>query len=239
MKSVNFRALRAMLLLLASGVIFSSCNKMNDGENNNTAVAGVMGFNMAPDQAAIAITIDGNSITNSPLGYNNYTGMYIAVYAGNRTFRTYSINGNTSLAETSVALDTNKYYSIYFLGTSGNYKHVFAEDKFDEMSGSNGKAYIRYIQAITDSTPSRVRITGGGNTWVDEDAGYSQTSAFVAVDPGELNIDLSNSADVDVSRTITVEAKKVYTILFMGISDSNNPELAEQIKFVTNGSLAD
>lgn len=239
MKLMNFRALTAMLMFLASGVIFSSCNKMNDNDDNNAAVAGVMGFNMAPDQDAIVMTLDGNAISNSPLGYNNYTGMYVAVYAGNRTFRTYNVNGSIPLTETGVSLDTNKYYSVYFLGTSGNYKHVFAEDKFDEMSGSNGKAYIRYIQAITDSTPSRVRITGGGNTWVDEDAGYSQTSAFVAVDPGELNIDLSNSADVDVSRTITVEAKKVYTILFMGISDSNNPELAEQIKFVTNGSLAD
>lgn len=234
---MSFRAFPAMLVILATGILLASCNKMNNDGNNNTAVSGVMAFNMAPDQSAIGITLDGNAISNVPLGYNSYTGMYVAVFSGAREFRTYSVNSSTQLAATSVLLDTNKYYSIYFLGTTGNYRHVFAEDKFDEMSGTNGKAYIRYIQAIPDSTASRVNITGGGTTWVDEDAGYSRISDFVAIDPGEITVDLNNSSNVDASRTITVEAKKVYTILFIGLPGSSNPDMSEQIKFVTNGTL--
>lgn len=237
MKKMSFYARLGILVLLATAVIFTSCNKVNDGDNNNAAVAGIMGFNMAPDQEAIGITLNGNAISNIPLTYNSYTGMYVAVFAGNRQIRSYSATTGAILAETNVVLDTNKYYSVYFLGTTGHYKHVFAEDKFDEMSGTNGKAYIRYIQAIPDSAVSHINISAGSTNWVDEDAAYSHISNFVAIDPGEITVGINNGTNVDTTRSITVEEKKIYTILLMGQPDADNPEKAVQIKFVANGTL--
>lgn len=237
MKKMTFRALTGMLMIIAAGVLFSSCNKNDDSDQPDLAVAGLMGFNMAPDQYAIGITLDGSSISNVPIGYDSYTGMYVAVFAGNRQLRTYGMSNSNLLAENSVVFDTSKYYSVFFMGANGNYRHVIAEDKFDELSGANGKAYVRFIQSIPDSTDSRVVISGNGTNWVDQDAGFGDISEFVAVDPGEIAISVNNSADVALSRTITVEAKKIYTVLIMGHPDSQLPEAEGSIRFISNGSL--
>ncbi|MES1221914.1 MAG: hypothetical protein ABUT20_40830, partial [Bacteroidota bacterium] len=58
---------------------------------------------------------------------------------------------------------------------------------------------------------------------------------FKGVDPGNIDIAVKNNNGMDLSKTITVEQKKVYTILLVGVKDSTLTPL--KINYITNGSL--
>ena len=63
--------------IVTVAVLLAACSKFNDDEtNNNTPVAGLRAFNLAPDQSLIGITLSGNNFTNNPLAYTIFTGSY-------------------------------------------------------------------------------------------------------------------------------------------------------------------
>ncbi len=116
------------------------------------------------------------------------------------------------LVTSSHNFELNKYYSLFVVGIDSNYKNVITTDNFDSLSASSGKAYVRYINAITDSVnTARVTITSNGTAVVEDNAIYASVSEFEAVNAGEINIAVKSNNGVDVNRTISVEPKKVYT----------------------------
>jgi hypothetical protein len=234
---ISFRALSIFLSVLSAGILVSSCNKLDDGDDGQAAVSGLMGFNLAVDQQAIVTTLNGNSLSNAPLSYGNYTGTYVAVYSGNRNIRSFSANGGAELATKDVILDTNMYYSTFLLGVNNNYSQLVVHDDFEGMSSTTGKAYLRYIQAIPGANPVNVLMEAGGTPVFDDLAAFGSVTEFASVDPGDLDITLSNGSNIDTSRTISLEAKKVYTVLLMGQPDATDEEKRPQVKFILNGTL--
>ena len=229
-----------VLAVAASGMLLTACLKSNvDNNNSQTPVAALMGFNLAPDQPAVAITLSGNSLSQSPLAYTNYTGLYQNIYTGTRTVQ--SLNnqaGNSLLASTDFNFEADKYYSAFLVGYNNHYRHVISTDMFDSLSNSQGNAYIRYINAIADSTaqPS-VTIAAGSNNIVSENASFASISGFRAVTPGSVNIAVKSGTAIDTSRAITVEQNKVYTVLLVGVPGATDATQRVQIKFIENGTL--
>ncbi|MBS1567496.1 MAG: DUF4397 domain-containing protein [Bacteroidetes bacterium] len=235
------RALMAVLSIAATGLLLSSCLKNNDNNNTpETPVAGLMGFNLASDQSSVQMSISGNSLSQSPLGYTAYTGGYLTIYTGSRTIESVNTqSGNTTLASTMGNFEQNKYYSVFLLGYNNHYRHVIATDNYDSLSTTGGSAYVRYINAIADTAaqPS-VTITAGGNSVVNENALFGTVSAFKAVSPGNIGIAVKSGAAIDTSRTITVEQNKVYTVLLTGVPGATDDAKKVQIKYVQNGALS-
>src|ERR1700722_12965367 len=89
--SLNSRCLFYAGFLVAAVLLVSSCSK----DKNNTApvhipTAYLMAFNLVPDKTAgVIITLSGNSISNVPIFFTNYTGGYLGVYPGQRQVQTY------------------------------------------------------------------------------------------------------------------------------------------------------
>lgn len=234
------RSMLSVLAVAAAGVLFTSCLKNKDGDSSNIPAAGLMAFNLAPDQQSVVITLDGNVLTQSPLAYTNYTGVYQPVYVGSRTINAYNYQGNNPLATATAAFDQDKYYSVFVVGKDSSYKNVVAVDNFDSLSATAGNAYVRYINAITDSVNiPAVTITAGSNNVVNENAPYAAVSEFKAVAPGSINIAVKNNNGVDASRSITVETNKVYTILLTGKPGATDETTKVQVKFVQNGTITD
>lgn len=77
--------------------LFSSCKKTPD-TGSQLPVAGLMAFNLVPDQASVGFTVSGQNLTNSPLLYTNYTGDYLRIYAGNRDIASFDFNSGATLA---------------------------------------------------------------------------------------------------------------------------------------------
>ena len=220
-------------------VLLAACSKFdNDDNNNNSSAAGLMSFNLAPDQSAVGVALSGSNLTNAPLGYTNYSGTYQPIYPGNRAVESYNYNSDSSIATLNYNFETNKYYSLFVAGANGVYTNIVTRDNFDSLSSGSGKTYVRYINAIPDSTKLTVSITANGNDVINAPAGFSAVSDFVAADPGQVTITVKNGGTIDANRAISLEQGKVYTVLLTGLPGATDTTKAVQIKYILNGSLA-
>ncbi|HMF70766.1 MAG TPA: DUF4397 domain-containing protein, partial [Flavitalea sp.] len=101
------------------------------------------------------------------------------------------------------------------------------------------KAYIRYINAIPDSTQPVVKISSGGSDIFNQAAAFASVSQFTEVAPGSVSINISNNGNINANRNIDLATGKAYTVLFIGKPGESNNEQAVQIKFIENGTLSD
>lgn len=235
-KSFSFirgSVLAASSMLLAA-ILFVSCNKDHNDNNQDVPVAGVMAFNLAPDVQAASITLSGNVLTNQ-LAFGSYTGTYLAVFPGSRPVESFNYMNGGSLATGTYTFDPDKYYSVFVLGTANHYRNVIVSDSLDSLSTS-GPAYIRYVNAIPDSSKPAVTIAAGGTNVISDNASFATVSDFKAVTPGEVTVTVNNGGTINTNRTITLEQRKVYTVLLQG-TPSGTGDQAVQIKYILNGTL--
>jgi hypothetical protein len=235
-KYFSMRSLFVTTGIVLSGLIFVGCNK-DDDTPIDTPVAGLMAANLAPDKAAIGVSLSGNGISGTPLTYTSFTGGYLSIYPGNRPVEAYDYNSGASFTSENFNFEADKYYSLFVVGANDNYRNVIVEDDFNSLSSTSGSAYIRYINALPDSTASTVTISANGGDVVNENASYAAVSNFVEVTAGSVTIDVSNGSTVDATRTITLEERKVYTVLLIG--DPNAPVSNVEIRYIENGTLSD
>jgi hypothetical protein len=220
---------------LSIAVLFSACKK-DKADVVQTPVAGLMAFNLATDQPLVSVGLSGNLLGGAPLNYGSYTGTYLNVYAGNRQVSSYGTSNNL-LDSLTYPFEQGKYYSLFVLGTNNNYKNIIAQDNYDSLTASSGKAYVRYVNAIAGSASSNVIIGSGETNVVSKSASFGEVSPFTAVAPGSLTVNVSNGSSA--SRTITVAQQKAYTILLMGQPNQTDSTKAVQIRFIENGTVTD
>lgn len=218
-------------------LLFSACRK-SDNTQNELQVAGLMAFNLAIDKPGVVITLSNNTLTPGSIPYAGYTGGYYNIYPGNRNVQAYDIsNTTTSITNSTHTFDAKKYYSLFVVGANNVYSNVVTLDNYDSLSAGNGKAYVRYINAIPDSANIKVTITGNGTTISDASTHFATVSQFTETTPGDITINISNEGTVQASRTITVAQQRAYTILLIGKPGETDAARVVQIKFIENGTL--
>ncbi len=223
------------MLIVAAGLLLTSCLKDKDATDNTNSLAGLMALNLAPGQSSVGFSISTNNLTQFPLGYNEYTGIYLSIFPGTRSVESYSFHSGNQLASASQNFETSKYYSVFLVGTESNLENLIVKDSIDNLA-SNGKAYVRYIHAIPDASSSQVTVASIGTNAVNESASFKSVSQFVAVDPGQVSISVNNGGTINANRTITLEQNVVYTILLIGKPGGNGND-AVQIRYIANGMI--
>ncbi|MCC6288786.1 MAG: DUF4397 domain-containing protein [Chitinophagaceae bacterium] len=208
----------------------------NNNSDQETPVAGLIAFNLAPQQSAVGFQLSGNNLTNTALSYTNYTGGYLGIYTGARSVTAIDANTNSTLASTDYIFEKDKYYSLFLVGDT-TYQNIIVDDKIDSLSG-NGKAYIRYINAIADAGTPVVNISENGNSLINDNAAFKNVSAFVAATPGAVSISVNNNGNIQAQRSITLEERKVYTALLIGVPGSTDSLKSVQIRYIENGTLS-
>ena len=232
------RSLFAGFAVIGLAVLFTGC--MKKGDDVQIPSAGLMSFNLAPDQHSVVITLSGNSVSRSPMAYTSFSGLYQNIYTGTRSVESFDYPDSAPLASTEFNFEKDKYYSVFVVGANGRYRNVVALDNFDSLSSTSGNAYIRYINAITDTVNNpNVTISVGGSNVVNDNAAYASVSEFTAVAPGEVSIAVKNGTAIDANRSISVEARKVYTVLLVGVPGETDEMKKVQIRFIQNGTLTD
>ena len=238
MKNKLFSLLQnKFLYILAFSIItFSACKK---SDVPATPTSGLMAFNLIPDSTGpVVFVLSNKSITNTPLSFTNYTGNYLPVYSGTRDLRLYEANNpDSALAYTSFPFEAKKYYTAFAIGANGNYKNMIVDDQLDSLPSSTGNAFVRYINAIPDSTKPVVTITANGTDVVKENETFGKVSGFTAIAPGDISMKVSNESDISANRTITLEKDKVYTVLIMGMPGATDTTKAVQIRYIINGTI--
>jgi hypothetical protein len=232
----GWRMISASGFLLIS-LLFGACKKGLDTGNTQTPVAGLMAFNLVPDKEAVGITLSGNYFTNSPLEYTNYTGAYRGVYVGNRQVASFDFAG-ALLDTTNQAFEPNAYYSVFVAGANGKYKNIVVKDNVDSLKSTTGEAFVRYVNAIPDSTGQPlVTIFSNGTNVFSNNSAFATVSDFKGVTPGDVSVKVNNESAINSNRTITLEAGKIYTVLLLGIPGATDSTKAVQIKYIQNGSI--
>ena len=218
--------------------LFSACKKTLD-TGSQPPVAGLMAFNLVPDKASVGVTISGQNLTNFPLLYTNYTGGYLGVYAGNRDIVSYDFNSGATLATASQLFKDSTNYSVFVVGANGSYRNLIVKDNLDSLSSTTGEAFVRYVNAIADSTKQPlVTISSNGTDVFSNNAPFATVSDFKGITPGDISVKVNNESAINSSRTITVEKGKIYTILLVGIPEQTDSTKAVQIKFIQNGAVS-
>ena len=219
--------------LFAIGLL-SACNK-KDAVSTPIPAAAVMVFNLVPDKDGIGVTLSGNLLNSTPLGYTDFNGAYQNIYTGTRDIQSFDLRDSV-LASSSFSFEDNGYYSVFVTGNNGSYQNIAVKDDIDSNATAD-KAYIRYINAIPDSTAPVVSITSGGTSVSQSSAPFSSVSGFVPVSAGDVTIAASNGTDISTDRTLTLENGKVYTVLIVGVPGETDNERKIQIRYVVNGSV--
>lgn len=238
---MNKQSFKVMSLtsLLAVTLLFSACKKDIDRSNIPTIpAAGLMAVNLIPDNGAVGFAISNNILTNYPLLYSNYTGSYQGIYTGNRTVTSYNFNSGATLASTSQLFEDSTYYSVFAVGANGKYSNVIVKDNLDSLPSTTGEAFVRYVNAIPDSTTQPlVNISSNGTNVFNTNAAFTTVSDFKGITPGNISVTVNDNAAINASRTITVEAGKIYTVLLAGLPAQSDTSKAVHIKFIQNGTI--
>jgi hypothetical protein len=239
MKSLfSFRRFAVRLTGIVSlSLLLWSCSKFNDDNNNNTSAAGLMSFNLAPDQSGVYITLSGNNLNNTPLAYTSYSGVYQGIFPGDRPVQSFSYPSDSAIAQVNQVFTPNKYYSLFVIGANGHYQNLVTNDNFDSLAATSGKAFVRYINAIPDSSKPLVTIAANSNNVVNTNAAFASVSDFATIDAGDVAVRVNNGSTVDASRNITLEQNKVYTVLLVGTPGATDTTRAVQIKYISNGTV--
>ncbi len=220
---------------VAVSFLFTACKKTVD-KPAQTPAAGLMAFNLTTDQPSIGVALSNNSLTNSPLAYTSFTGGYLPVYIGSREVTSYDFYSGSTLATGNQVFNDSAYYSLFVVGSNGSYRNVFVKDNLDSLPTTTGNSFVRYVNAITDSTTQPlVTISSNGTDVFNNNAAFASVSDFKQITPGSVSINVKDESTIDSTRSITVEAGKVYTILFTGIPNTTDVNKAVQIKYIQNG----
>lgn len=223
-------------ILLFSTITFSACKKDNTPA---PPTSGLMAFNLIPDSTGpVTFVLNNNSITNTPLSFTNFTGTYVSIYSGTRTLELYEGNSRDSaLANTTFNPEPTKYYSAFAIGANGNYENLVTDDNLDSLPTSTGNAFVRYINAIPDSSHPVVTIISNGTDKVKENASFGKVSDFTEIAPGDISFNVTNESTISASRTISVQKDGVYTVLIMGMPGAIDTTKSVQIKYIINGTI--
>lgn len=227
--------LKPMAGLFLIAILFSACKKDdNINSNSRVPVAGLMAINLAPDQSAVVFSISENRLGNGTVSYSNFTGTYLPVYAGDRSLKATDFISGATLFENNNNFSDSMYYSAFLMGANGHYRSVVVNDQLNSLSFTPGKAWVRYVNAIPDSTSSTAITIGGDNP---VNTPYATVSAYTQVDAGMLSASISNGTTIAATRNITVDENGVYTIMFIGLPAATDPSQAVQVKFIKNGTI--
>ncbi|MEO6721598.1 MAG: hypothetical protein ABIN67_14620 [Ferruginibacter sp.] len=166
--------------------------------------------------------------------------MYKPIFTGARQVEAFDYGTATPFATTSQTFAENKYYSSFTVGANGSYRNVVVEDELNKLdtlaTTATGKGFVRYVNAIADSTnPAIVSITKGASV-INGNAAYATVSEFKTVDTGNVVLNVSVGS-ATANRTIAVEKGKIYTVLLVGVPGSTDSAKAVQIKFIQNGQV--
>lgn len=218
--------------LLCAFTIFSlaSCQKENPSYAYIPS-SGVMAYNLASDLPAVAFTV-GTTPISGALNVGGHTTNYVPVTTGEKQLGALNVNSGAMISSQNSAFNENAKYSAFLVGYNGVYKTVLSVDEAGVEGRINGKAWVRYIHAIADSS-SAVTVSIAGQS---ENAVYGTVSDYRPVNAGEINVGISSTNQFDVSQTVVLEQDKLYTVLFVGDPGSNSQNTA-QARLVMNGKL--
>ena len=197
-------------LLVASLMVFSSCDKDDDKTYANVLVA-----HASPDAPGVDLLIDDVKQNTAPLLYPGNTG-YLEAETGTRNIKVNVAGTSTTVINADLTLEKDKHYSVFAVDSVASISAIAFED--DLTSPASGKAHVRFIHLSPNAPAVDVAVASSG-TVVFGDVSFKEGTAFSPLDAGTYNLDVrvaGTSTVALVLPAITLEAGKIYTVFAKG-----------------------
>lgn len=200
----------ASALLLASVLVFSSCDK--DDETSYTIL---LVTHASPDAPGVDLLIDDVKQNSAALTFPNNTG-YIRPEAGTRNIKVNVAGTTTTVIQADITLDQDQYYSLFAIDSVADLSAVLFTD--DLSTPAQGKAHVRFIHLSPNAPAVDVAVASSGAV-VFGDIAFTEGTVFTPFDAGTYNLDVrvaGTSTVALVLPAITLESGKIYTIFASG-----------------------
>lgn len=213
-----------------------SSDDNNDYYFDYDQVAGLMAVNTVTDTEPIQVTLSGNYL-GPALNYRAYTGGYLNIFPGSRSTNSLSPYSGNTLSSVDFTYEKGHYYSVFVTGEKGDYKNIIVEDSLEQLAVTDSTAYVRFVNAIPGEATPEVNIIADNDSLLTTTIDYQEVSEFTAIPAEEISVSANNQDNINVERTLNLEAQKVYTILIVGDPGNSDSFKRTQIRYIENGQL--
>ncbi len=203
-------SLLSATLLVASLLVFSSCDKDDDKTYANVLVA-----HASPDAPGVDLLIDDVKQNTAALLYPGNTG-YLQAESGTRNIKVNVAGTATTVINADLTLEKDKNYSVFAVDSVASISAIAFED--DLTSPASGKAHVRFIHLSPNAPAVDVAVASSGAV-VFGDVSFKEGTAFAPLDAGTYNLDVrvaGTSTVALVLPAITLQAGKIYTVFAKG-----------------------
>lgn len=205
---------KSFLFLILSSV-FISCKK-HDPDVIVRGEAKVKMINAVQTESNQDVYFDSEKLTSTALAFGESSD-YLKVGSGSRNVSFMGINNISTKA--SINFTPSITYSAFLVSDkTGNREVVSYEDNLS--STEVGKAKIKLIN-LTPYFATGINVTVQGGTQFVNGLLYKEDSNYFNVEPGiNLRFNVVGSGSIKTIDGATLEAGKIYTIWFSGITAS-------------------
>jgi hypothetical protein len=195
----------------------SACSKSNSSASSNASIVFVNGCVGA---TSTSLTVNGTALSNaSNVAYLGNSG-YQSVATGSVTLNA-SLTGVGTLGTIAANLSTSHTYSFFECGTVLADSVILVDDAMPSPSG--GYAYVRLVNASSDTTAKAITAAVGNNV-VGANVAYAAVSSWTQVSSGTYSLtafNVNSPGNVATLSGTTINAGNFYTLLYTGNSNQS------------------
>lgn len=228
---------RRSLAILLSAVALASCSK-NGFQDLSGPVPGssVKFFNFGVNAPQVNFfandtkltAVSSTSTSENPLGTKYGAaaagGYYVGIDPGQYTLSgrisDTTADHNTAISNVQTTLEDGKYYSYYqsgFYDAAAKTADAFVVEDPIPTQIDYSVAYVRFVNAISNSSPLTLYATGGsGETAIGGAVAYKSAGDFTAVPVGSYSVVARAGTDSTSAARVSFTAGHVYTVSAYG-----------------------
>ncbi len=197
-------------LLLASILVFSSCDK-----NDDKTYGDLMVVHASPDAPGVDLRIDNIKQNSAALNFPINTG-YLQTETGTRNVKVNVAGTSTTVINEDQAISANMSYSVFAVDSVSVISAIALSN--DLSAPDAGKAHVCFLHFSPDAPAVDVAVASTGAV-VFGDVSFKEATAFTSLDTGAYNLDVRVAGTTTVALVLpatTLQAGKIYTVFAKG-----------------------
>lgn len=204
---------RSIFALALSGVLSASlfsCKKSQE----ITYYSALQVIHASPGLYPVDVYFGSDRLNDNRAVYFQDTISYRSFSPQTATVTVKKFGSAISHINSSITFGNGIFYSMFVIGKPDSVTYLLTSDNLDAPAA--GKAKVRFVHAGPDAPAADMKMNA---TTFFTQRSYGSATEFSAVDPATYQVSLSKSgtANVLATKSVVIEAGKIYTIWAKGL----------------------
>lgn len=204
---------KAFIFLILLSVGLTSCLK-ESGHDTGSIVSALTVIHASPDSPELEFVLDNQRVQTFTFAERKID--YFAAFSGVRIAKIFEANKfNNVLQQTTLKLQSGKYYSVFVAGKKDSLSSLVLEDNLNRPSA--GKAKIRFVHLSPDAPSLDFNLSADQS--LASNLAFKGSTDFYEVDPGSYTTQIKSHTGnlIDLQQEITLDPHKTYTFWVKGL----------------------